>query len=191
MAMVPFLVLASAGVAIMMIDIGHIAASKSRAQTAADASAIAGALRLRQQYQAANHTQVSKMAIEFAELNEPDFANVLVETDVVLGDWDPYVREFKVDTGHINAVLTIVHVDTDVLFMSIFGGSGQHVQALAIASFTVYEDSEPPFIDELTMPFLCTDKHELHAHIQAWDGYLGGSPGGSSGGNGNGSSNGN
>lgn len=153
--------MASAGITIMMIDLGHIAATRSRAQSAADAAALAGALRLRQMYYNPNHALVSLMAIKFAELNEPDFANVLVQADVSLGDWDPYTRTFTPDTEHINAVQCVCHVDTDALFISMFGGDGQHVMTKSIASFTVYEDSEPPYIDEITMPYLCNDNRDF------------------------------
>lgn len=189
----PFLILASAGIAIMMIDMGHIAASRSRAQSAADASAIAGALMLRGQYENPDHAAIANMAIAFADLNEPEFANVLVQADVTLGDWDPYTNIFDTTTGHVNAVQTVIHVDTDVLFMSIFGGKGQHVVAKSIASFTVYEDSEPPFIDELTMPYLCNDEQtNLHqyGHPYANNGNANGNANGNENGGANGEANG-
>jgi Flp pilus assembly protein TadG len=162
LALVPFLVLASAGVAILMVDLGHITATRSRAQSAADAAAIAGCLKLRQGYmddKEPNRVQISKLAIEFADLNHPDFANSLVQTDIILGDWDEYARTFTADANYITAVKVIVHCDTEVLFSSIFGGTGKHVMAASVAGVTVYEDSEEPFLDEISMPYLCNEKY--------------------------------
>jgi Flp pilus assembly protein TadG len=170
--LVPFLVLISAGVAILMVDLGHITATRSRAQTAADAAALAGAQRLRQQYYLPVQEQIAQIAIDFSEHNEPDFANALIQSDVILGKWDPEFQTFTPDVDHMNAVKTIIHVNTDVLFSSIFGGSGKEVNTSAIAAFTVYEDSFT-FEDEFTKVYLCNDvflplgeheHHHGHAH---------------------------
>ena len=158
LALMPAVLLMVIAIAAMMIDLGFITSVKSRVQSAADSASLAGALRLRQEYEGPQTSDIYKVAIQFAELNQPGIQGVLQNADIEVGEWDNTSRAFYPGADHTNAVRVTVrrksgHSESIPTFFShIFGIRESEVNVTSVSAFEVYEDDEGN--DELTMPFI-------------------------------------
>jgi hypothetical protein len=115
---------------------------KSDLQSAADSSALAAAFKMSEK-KAAKSAQIRAQAILYAELNQPNYGNVLVAGDVEMGKWDFNSKSFTPGNSKANAVRTIVRRDgantakVQMFFMSLFGVNEVAVTATSVAAFEV------------------------------------------------------
>jgi Flp pilus assembly protein TadG len=153
MALLPVLILALAGISVLMIDLGHITAMKSDAQNAADAASLAGALQLRMQYDNPNYSDVADRAVEFADANNVANNAILVQSDIVMGKWNYSSSNFNSSAQKKNGVKVTVHCDCTLFFAHIFGTSLSQVDADSISAFQVTTNSESGE-DEFSIPYV-------------------------------------
>jgi len=152
MALIPVLILALVGIAVLMIDLGHITAVKSDAQNAADAASLAGALQLRMQYDDPDFADVADRAIEFADANDVG-TNILVQSDITMGRWNAQSENFNANAAQKNAVSVTVHCDCNLFFAHVFGTSLSQVDADSTSAFDVSQNSETGE-DEFSLPYV-------------------------------------
>ncbi|MDA7864981.1 pilus assembly protein TadG-related protein [bacterium] len=144
-ALVPVLILALAGIGVLMIDLGHITAVKSDAQNAADAATLAGALQLRMQRKPGgswNWSDVANRMREFSQANNVG-VNALNFSDLSIGRWNPNNSEFTTGGSFTdkNSVRATVKCDCDLFFAHVFGTSISKVEVQSTSAFDVSQDS--------------------------------------------------
>lgn len=152
MALIPVLILALAGISVLMIDLGHITTVKSKAQNAADAASLAGALQLRMQYDDPSFADVADRAIEFANANDVG-VDILVQSDIAMGGWNAQSGNFNGSAANKNAVRVTVHCDCNLFFAHVFGTSISQVDAESASAFDVTQNSETGE-DEFSIPYV-------------------------------------
>ncbi|HUG68359.1 MAG TPA: pilus assembly protein TadG-related protein [Pirellulaceae bacterium] len=146
------------GMAVLMVDLGYLMAVKSRVQSAADGASMAGALRLRADYEDPKFGDLAAIAIKFAELNQPSIKGVLKKSDIEIGEWDSASRLFSPGASHTNAVRVTVRRNSSqsssvTLFLgNTFGSKEADLNVVSVCAFEVYEDEDGN--DEMTRPFL-------------------------------------
>ena len=142
LALMPAVIVMLCMVVGFSFDTGYLYLVKSDMQSAADSSALAAAFKLSEK-NGAEVGLVREQAILYAELNEPDFGDVLVKGDVELGSWDSNSKSFTPGIAKANAVRTTVRRDgtntamVQTFFMALFGVGEVAVTATSIAAFQV------------------------------------------------------
>jgi len=142
MALMPAIIVLLCMVVGFSFDMGYLYLVKSDLQSASDSAALAAAFKMSEK-NGAKVKPVTTQAILYAELNEPDYGNVLVAGDVEMGSWDFGSKSFTPGNGKANAVRTIVRRDgtntakVKMFFMSLFGVNEVAVTATSIAAFEV------------------------------------------------------
>lgn len=124
------------GFSALAIDGSYLYLMSNRAQSAADAAALAAASQLPDQATA------SDTAIEFAgkNLGSERFGDVLADSDIVFGNWDSDARLFSEGTEPTNAVQVVVRMSdananpVQLFFASMLGYTEMGVAAAAIAT---------------------------------------------------------
>ncbi len=169
--MVALALMAMMGMGALAVDLGYVFSTRSEVQKAADAAALAAALRLVQLYNeqggSLTLTEVTSVAAEaagtWAEQNtstgNPDVPLTVAEADVVVGVWDPVNKTFTVggSVNEINAVKVIVRRDQtnngpiQLTFGGVVGVPTVNVTAEAIA-YVGYVGSVPEGV--VTLPLL-------------------------------------
>ena len=137
--------------AAVMVDMGHMYGCLSRMQNAADAAALAAAMRVGNENTQEARDDAQKWAIGFANYNLPGHGDVLVISDVTFGTWDPEYETFSSGGTTPNAVQVQVRRDgtnTDSVatwFISMFGPSelGLACTATAMTSPTSAAEGVP------------------------------------------------
>jgi len=130
---------------VFTVDVGYLYIAEAELATAAEAAALAGALKLRDDEVG---WVVRDSSIEFAELNEPNSGDILVNDDITLGVWDFDTRSFEATVIDPNAVSVTVRRDgqntaaVPVFFAGIFGLREVNVSGSAIAAFEVTIDED-------------------------------------------------
>ncbi len=127
--------LASASMAALAVDMGYFYLLKTQLQTTADVSALAAVRQL------PDEDAVRTSALEYAAKNMATNAhgNVLVNTDVVTGNWDSDTRTFTPAGAPINAVQVITRRSqasgnaARTFFANVFGFASVEIKMLAIA----------------------------------------------------------
>jgi len=180
--MVALALMAMLGMGALAVDLGYVFSTRSEVQKAADAAALAAALRLVQLYNeqggSLTLTEVTSAATEaagtWAEQNtstgNPDVPLTVAASDVVVGVWDPATKTFTAGgaVGDINAVKVTVRRDQtsngpiQLMFGSVVGVSTVNVTAQAIA-YVGYVGSVPA--GALSMPLLISER----AYVQGND----------------------
>jgi len=189
--MVALALMAMMGMGALAVDLGYVFSTRSEVQKAADAGALAAALRLVQLYNeqggSLTLTEVTSVATEaagtWAEQNtstgNPDVPLTVASGDVVVGVWDPVGKTFTSggSVNDINAVKVTVRRDQtsngpiQLMFGSVVGVSTVNVTAQAIA-YVGYVGSVPEGV--VTMPLLVhqdayvtgTDILQFHADAE-------------------------
>lgn len=135
--LVAFMLIAIFGVVAFVADTGRIVVVKSTLGAAADAAALAGAGAMAQSY---NLDVVENTAVEYGQLNVPEnYGQIMDETDVILGEWDPVARTFTPTNLEPNAVKVVAKRTSSrgnqvpYSFARIFGLENTEVSAEAIA----------------------------------------------------------
>ncbi|MDZ4738033.1 MAG: TadG family pilus assembly protein, partial [Rhodospirillaceae bacterium] len=126
------------GFSALAIDGSYLYLMKNRAQSAADAAALAGVSQL------PDEDAARLEAISFAEKNlaVADFGDVLASADVTPGLWDPDARTFTAGGSTPDSVEVVIHMDADnnnplqLFFASILGSNESGVAASAVATAT-------------------------------------------------------
>ena len=128
-----FLVLA--GSAAIGIDAAMLYAKEAQLQGAADAAAMAGATQL------PDGDAARSMALTYAAKNLPveNDGEILVDTDVSVGNWDSQARTFTADVTPLNAIRVVTRRSTangnamPLMFARVFGQDEADLSAVAIA----------------------------------------------------------
>ena len=155
-ALIPVLVLALAGICVLMIDLGHITAVKSDAQNAADAATLAGALQLRMQRKPGgtwNISEIKNRARDFSAANLGE-TSTLKYGDIKIGRWNANTKNFT-NGGSFssrNAVQATVKCDCDLFFAHVFGSSISKVEAVSIGAFDVSQNEDGD--DVFSIPYV-------------------------------------
>lgn len=125
-----FLMVVVLGFAALAIDIGYIALTKDQLQNAADASALAGAMRMKD-----GPATVRSAAIDIASRNYLGQKTVsITDSDVELGMYDITTRTFTANETAANSVrVTTRAVDKPLFFAPVIGHRTFTKQAQAIA----------------------------------------------------------
>ncbi|MEX0808777.1 MAG: pilus assembly protein TadG-related protein [Dongiaceae bacterium] len=126
------------GFSALAIDGSYLYLMKNRAQSAADAAALAGASQLPDQDAARLE------AISFAEKNlaVADFGDVLASADVTPGTWDADAHTFTAGGASPDSIEVVIHMDEDnsnslkLFFASLLGSNQGGVSVSAIATTT-------------------------------------------------------
>jgi Flp pilus assembly protein TadG len=124
------------GFSALAIDGSYLFLMSNRAQSAADAAALAAASQL------PDEAAAESVAIEYAEknLDVADYGNVLAATDVEFGTWDADTRTFSLGISPADAVRATVRMSNDnanpiqLFFANALGHSETGVVASAIAT---------------------------------------------------------
>ena len=146
------------GMGCLMVDFGYLTAVKSRVQSAADAASLAGALRLRSEYDHPFVSDINAMAIKYAELNQPSNTGVLLASDIEIGEWDAEAGAFYEGGFDANAVRVTVRRNNQqsasvALFIAnVFGKQDCDVSATSTCTFQVTQDEDGN--DEFSRPYL-------------------------------------
>ena len=117
----------------MAVDIGHLYVVRTELQRTADAAALAGASQL----PSFCNTRIE--AKKYADLNSPNQGTVLVDPDILIGNWDSEARTFSPWTQPYNAVQVIVKRSqasgnpVSMFFGGILGLAQSDVSASAVA----------------------------------------------------------
>lgn len=123
------------GFSALAIDGSYLYLMSNRAQSAADAAALAGASQL------PDIAAAEATAIEYAEknLSVDRFGNVLASSDVTFGHWDPDAHLFAQGIEPFDAIQVVVRMSDDnanpvqLFFANALGFSEARVEAAAIA----------------------------------------------------------
>jgi Flp pilus assembly protein TadG len=146
------------GMGCLMVDFGYLTAIKSRVQSTADAASMAGALRLRSEYDDPIVSDINSMAIKYAEYNQPSNPGVLAPADVEIGAWDAEMGAFIKDAFDANAVRVTVRRNNQqsnsvsLFLANVFGKQNCDVSASAVCTFEVTQDAEGNF--EMSRPYI-------------------------------------
>ena len=133
---------------VVMVDVGYMYTCKSRMQNAADAAALAAAMRMGNENTQETRDEAQQWAIGFANFNLPGHGEVLVVDDVIFGTWDPASETFAAGGATPNAVQVLVRRDgtnTDsvaTFFMSMFGQNEIGLTATATAMMSATSAAE-------------------------------------------------
>ncbi len=136
------------GMVAFAIDVGYICLVRTELQCTADAAAHAAIFEL------PNGNQVTAVAKQYAALNSPSASDsILVDSDVVMGNWDGQSRTFSqpVPAGEANAVQVTVRRSQSaqnpvpLFFGQIMGRNTANVEATAIA-MRPNSDNGPRFL---------------------------------------------
>ena len=116
------------------VDVGYLMLTRSQLQSAADASALAGASRIGQ-------GDMLTVAQSVATANAVNTKSVkLLAADVQTGSWNPDTRTFTPSTTTVNAVRTTTRTNsstsgaTPLFFARVFGMTSLNQQASAVAT---------------------------------------------------------
>ena len=159
------------GIASLAIDVGMFYQKRTKLQGTADATALAAAQEL------PNEFAVNATAHEYADLNENDESAVLDDSDIKVGHWDDGDRSFTPNGAPTNAVYVRVQRSqaggnpVPTFFAKIFGMDEVDIDARAVAislgggfsQFIIDDemiDSDVPVIEALAAE-LGIDKEEL------------------------------
>jgi len=146
------------GMVVAMVDVGYLAAVKSRVQSTADAASMAGVLRLRAEYEDPIVSDTNAMAIKFAELNEPSTIVILASSDIEIGLWDDASEAFIGGTDGANAVRVTVRRSSDqshsvtLFLVNAFGRHLADLNVTSVCTFNVMQDEDGN--DEMSQPYL-------------------------------------
>jgi Flp pilus assembly protein TadG len=141
-----------------MVDFGYVTAVKSRVQSTADAASMAGALRLRSQYDYPIVSDINSMAIKYAEYNQPLTPGILAAADIEIGVWDAEANTFFVGGFDTNAVCVTVRRDNrqssavSLFIANVFGKQSCDVAASAVCTFEVTQAAEGN--NEMSRPYI-------------------------------------
>ena len=144
-ALIPVLVLALAGICVLMI-----------AQNAADAATLAGALQLRMQRKPGgtwNISEIKNRARDFSAANLGE-TSTLKYGDIKIGRWNANTKNFT-NGGSFssrNAVQATVKCDCDLFFAHVFGSSISKVEAVSIGAFDVSQNEDGD--DVFSIPYV-------------------------------------
>ncbi len=124
------------GFSALAIDGGYLYFMTNRAQSAADAAALAAAGQL------PDRGAAETAAVEFAgkNLDSDRWGNVLTGSDIAFGNWDPDTRTFSEGTEPENAVQVVVRMSEDnanpvqLFFANLLGHAEAGIAAAAIAT---------------------------------------------------------
>jgi Flp pilus assembly protein TadG len=125
------------GVATLAIDAGHAYVMHNRLQSTADAAALAAATAF------PDEAEAKSLAQEYSEKNMPLLAHgdVLIDQDVVVGNWDRNTRTFTPGGSPMNAVRAITRRTAEnqnavrLFFAGTFGVQQMDVVASSIAGW--------------------------------------------------------
>lgn len=124
----------------VIIDLGYLYGCRSRMQNAADAAALAAAMRIGNDNTEASRDEAANYAISFANQNLPGRGSVLTGDDVVFGMWDPANKAFTEGGSAPNAVKVVVRRDGNngqsvgTFFMGMFGTRDVSIATVATAT---------------------------------------------------------
>lgn len=124
------------GFSALAIDGSYLYLMSNRAQSAADAAALAAASQL------PDEELATEAAIDFAgkNLNADNFGDVLSDSDIAFGSWDPDTRIFTGGTSPADAVEVVVRMSDDnanpvqLFFANALGFSEAGIEASAVAT---------------------------------------------------------
>lgn len=154
------LVLAAAFLAVVFafcsfsIDVGYIALIKARLQNAADAATLSAVVQLKDSSLPASvRVQAAIADAQYlAQLNLPDDGEVLVASDVAVGEWDAETQTFIPNSQTLNAVRATVRRASangnalPLFFAPVLGHSQTNLSATSIAVL-----SGPDSVDAIPM----------------------------------------
>lgn len=136
-AMFGFMLVMLFGMCAFVADIGNVIQVKTTLGAAADAAALAGAGAMAQSY---TLSQVEATAIEYGRSNVPiGYGNVVDETNVTFGRWDPESKDFIPGNGEPNAIRVVAERTSargnavPYFFAKIFGLAQAEAREEAIA----------------------------------------------------------
>ena len=124
------------GAAALAIDVGHVYTTRCALQNAADASALAAASQLVENFK---YDEVRLLAQEFATTNHSGHGSILPNADVTFGFWDWDSETFSTGGPVINAVRTVTRrtsqngIPVGLFFAGLFGLSHTDISATATA----------------------------------------------------------
>jgi Flp pilus assembly protein TadG len=124
------------GFSALAIDGSYLYLMSNRAQSAADAAALAAASQL------PDEELATDAALDFAgkNLSSDDFGDVLSDSDITFGSWDPDTRTFTGGTSPADAVEVVVRMSDDnsnavqLFFANAMGFNEAGVVASAVAT---------------------------------------------------------
>jgi uncharacterized membrane protein len=140
------------GIGIFVVDMGHLNATKSNLQNAADSASFAGALRLRVGRSMSEQDGVliphlKELSKKFAELNHPA-AGILASADIQVGRWDFVKRTFTTTPpSEANAVRVSVRrggsqsEKVPLLLAPFFGAGSTEIDSLSVSAFDTLTDA--------------------------------------------------
>lgn len=164
MVFVAIIMVALMGMAALSIDIGNVLHTRTKLQSTADATALAAVT------QVPSLINVRAEAHQYAQVNEYGDGSVLVDNDVVMGNWNTGTRQFTPNGAPANAVhVTVRRTQSNnnpvaTWFARVIGISTVDVAADAIAAtlagvgsrFLIDDemiDSDEPVIEDLALQY--------------------------------------
>ncbi len=138
LTLTPLLIMLLCAMTAFAVDMGYMYVVRTQLQSAADASAMAACMELRED---ADPEDVDYLSIHFATLNEPTHGDILVAGDIVTGVWDFESQTFASGAADPNAVKTTIRREGEnsvgTFFMNVFSVSEFGANASSTAAYKV------------------------------------------------------
>lgn len=144
---------ATLGISSLAVDMSYFYVTSNRLQTAADAAALAGAMVM------SDKTAMRKEAKKYAQMNVPEDAKILVDSDIISGRWNHGSREFTAGGNPQNAVKVTTRMSQEsgnpvgTFFAGVLGINDVDITTSAVAAFDPVDDWDFVVAQDVTSSF--------------------------------------
>lgn len=145
--------LATLGLAGLAVDMSYFYVLRNQLQTSADSAALAGAKLM------SNEGQMRAEAKKYAQMNVPNDTDILVDSDIVPGTWDPDARVFTAGGGAPNAVRVTTRMSqqngnaAETFFARVLGFDDVDISTTAVAAYASGDEWDVLVVQDVTGSF--------------------------------------